>query len=179
MQRFDQNIILHINIPFKNDTFKMNKLKTTTIAVILLCVFSCSKDDKFLLNDNNYLIFGRYYGMCEGNNCVLTYKLTREKLYEDTQHIYLTQNYNFIEVGKDKFELAKDLVQYFPAELLNSKDSIFGCPDCGDQGGLLVKYVENGKEKTWRIDQSKSAIPIYLHNFIDKINEKISLINDK
>lgn len=157
----------------------MNKLKITTIAAILLWVSSCATDDKILLNDSNYLIFGRYYGMCDGNNCILTYKLTGEKLYEDTHHNYLAQNFNFIELAEDKFQLAKDLVQYFPAELLSSKDSIFGCPDCGDQGGLLVKYVENGKEKTWRIDQSKSAIPIYLHHFIDKINEKISLINDK
>jgi hypothetical protein len=157
----------------------MNKLKITTIAAILLWVSSCATDDKILLNDSNYLIFGRYYGMCDGNNCILTYKLTGEKLYEDTHHNYLAQNFNFIELAEDKFELAKDLVQYFPAELLDSKDSIFGCPDCGDQGGLLVRYVKNRKEKTWRIDQSKSAIPIYLHNFIDKLNEKITLINDK
>jgi hypothetical protein len=117
--------------------------------------------------------------MCDGYNCILTYKLTGEKLYEDEHHNYLAQNFNFIELEKDKFELVKNLTQYFPAELLNSKDSIFGCPDCGDQGGLIVKYVESGKEKTWRIDQSKSAVPIYLHHFIDKINEKISLINDK
>ncbi|HRS40504.1 MAG TPA: hypothetical protein P5174_00665 [Dysgonamonadaceae bacterium] len=157
----------------------MSKLKITTIAAVLLWVASCAKDDKILLTDSNYLIFGRYYGMCVGDNCILTYKLTGEKLYEDTRHNYLAQNFNFIELGEDKFELVKDLTQYFPAELLSSKDSIFGCPDCGDQGGLLVKYVENGKEKTWRIDQSKSAIPIYLHNFIDKLNEKITLINDK
>jgi hypothetical protein len=157
----------------------MNKLTITTVATILLCILSCAKDDKVLLTNNNYFVFGRYYGMCDGNNCVLTYKLTSEKLYEDTRHNYQAQNFNFVELGKNKFELAKDLIQFFPVELLSSKDSIFGCPDCGDQGGLLVKYVENGKEKTWRIDQSKNAIPIYLHNFRDKINEKISLINDK
>jgi hypothetical protein len=31
--------------------------------------------------------------------------------------------------------------------------------------------------KSWRIDQMKDNVPENLHEFIDKVNEKITLIN--
>ena len=81
-------------------------------------------------------------------------------------------------MGKDKFEQVKDLVDLFPTQLLNENVNTFGCPDCTDGGGLFIQYSENGTLKSWRIDQIKGNVPSFLHDFMDKVNEKIELINN-
>ncbi len=145
----------------------------------LILFLGCNDEEEMKFNENNYLIFGHFYGMCFGEGCVETYKLTDSKLYEDSNDNYSgNEAFSFNELAKDKFDRVKDLIDYFPIELLSEENSIFGCPDCADQGGLFIQYIQNGDVKSWRIDQSQEHVPDYLHNFMDKVNEKIYLINN-
>ncbi len=151
-------------------------------ALLLIFIFgtfiSCKKDNsRIVIDDKNFLIFGHFYGECLEEGCVETYKLTDKKIFEDTIDDYSGKNLNFVELNKDKFERVNDLIDFFPNELLNTNETVFGCPDCADGGGLFIQYSENGRLKTWRIDQDKENVPSYLYNFIDKVNEKIMLIN--
>ena len=166
----------------------VNSLKTTEILclkmkklILILSVvgvlISCSNDDEIAINEQNFLIFGHFYGLCGGENCVETFKLTDEKLFEDRVDDYLGQNLEFEELENSVFLQVNDLPTFFPNQLLNEVETVFGCPDCADGGGIFVQYSEKGNVKSWRIDQDKSNIPIYLHNFIDKVNEKIGIIN--
>ena len=148
------------------------------IVSLIAIILSCSSDDKIIINEQNFLVFGHFYGMCVGESCVETFKLTDKKLLEDTIDDYSGQNLAFIELENDKFEQIKNLIDFFPNQLLNESETVFGCPDCADGGGLFIQYSENGNIKSWRIDQNKSNVPTYLHNFIDKVNEKIALINN-
>jgi hypothetical protein len=150
---------------------------------LYLCLFggliSCiNNDDSIEINEQNFLIFGHFYGKCIGEGCVETFKLTDKKLFEDNIDDYIGQNFEFMELENDKFEKVKNLVDFFPNQLLNKSETVFGCPDCADGGGLFIQYSESGNLKSWRIDQSKNNVPTYLHNFIDKVNEKIGLINN-
>jgi len=139
---------------------------------------SCNKDDdNITINEQNFLIFGHFYGECFGEGCVETYKLTDVKLYEDIVDDYSGQNLDFVELDNEQFELVNDLADFFPTQLLNESDTIFGCPDCADGGGLFIQYSYNGVLKSWRIDQVQNNVPTYLHNFIDQVNERIVLIN--
>ena len=124
------------------------------------------------------MIFGHFYGKCKGENCVETFKLTDKGLFEDTIDDRNGQNMKFIQLENEKFLQVKDLVDFFPSQLLNEKKTTIGCPDCADGGGLFIQYSENGNVKSWRIDQEKDNVPRYLHIFIDKVNEKIKMIND-
>ncbi|MDP5094056.1 MAG: hypothetical protein NWQ17_12150 [Polaribacter sp.] len=148
------------------------------IVSLIAIILSCSSDDKIIINEQNFLVFGHFYGMCVGESCVETFKLTDKKLLEDTIDDYSGQNLAFIELENDKFEQIKNLIDFFPNQLLNESETVFGCPDCADGGGLFIQYSENGKIKSWRIDQNKNNVPTYLHNFMDKVNEKIALINN-
>lgn len=148
------------------------------IVSLIAIILSCSSDDKIIINEQNFLVFGHFYGMCIGESCVETFKLTDKKLFEDTIDDYSGQNLAFIELENDKFEQIKNLIDFFPNQLLNESETVFGCPDCADGGGLFIQYSENGKIKSWRIDQNKNNVPTYLHNFMDKVNEKIALINN-
>ena len=143
------------------------------IGILLSC-----NNDSININEQNFLIFGHYYGKCKGENCVETFKLTDKGLFEDTIDDRNGQNMKFIQLENEKFLQVKDLVDFFPSQLLNEKKTTIGCPDCADGGGLFIQYSENGNVKSWRIDQEKDNVPHYLHNFIDKVNEKIKMIND-
>jgi hypothetical protein len=155
----------------------MKKGFTLLMAIVILT--SCNKDeDSITINEQNFLVFGHFYGMCGGEECVETYKLTDLKLYEDILDDYSGQNLDFVELDNETFEQINDLVDFFPNQLLNETDTVFGCPDCSDGGGLFIQYSDNGNLKSWRIDQFQENVPSYLHSFIDKVNEKISLINN-
>ena len=153
----------------------MNKGLTLLIAITMTT--SCNKDC-ITLNEQNYLVFGHFYGMCAGEGCVETYKLTDMKLYEDLIDDYSGQNLEFVELENETFAQVNDLVDFFPNQLLSEEETVFGCPDCSDGGGLFIQYSDNGNLKSWRIDQFQNNVPSYLHAFIDQVNEAIALINN-
>ena len=153
----------------------MNKALTLLIAIAMTT--SCNKDC-ITLNEQNYLVFGHFYGMCAGEGCVETYKLTDMKLYEDLIDDYSGQNLEFVELENETFAQVSDLVDFFPNQLLSEEETVFGCPDCSDGGGLFIQYSDNGNLKSWRIDQFQNNVPSYLHAFIDQVNEDIALINN-
>ena len=154
-------------------------MKNIFLFLIVIGTFtSCDKDgDNITINEQNFLIFGHFYGMCAGEGCVETYKLTDVKLYEDIVDDYSGQNLDFVELNNEQFELVNDLADFFPVQLLNESDAVFGCPDCADGGGLFIQFSDNGVLKSWRIDQVQNNVPNYLHDFIDQVNERIVLIN--
>ena len=164
--------------------------KIPLILVLFSVLSSCGNDDTNSVQD--FLIFGHFYAACSGEYCVETFKLTGEKLFEDTISEYYAfgnsssddffdfsvLNFNFMEIGNDKFEQTQDLFDWLPTELLNSNTTVFGCPDCVDEGGILIQYQNNGVLKSYLIDQNKDRVPNELHSFIDKVNEKIDILNN-
>jgi hypothetical protein len=153
--------------------------KYSLLFLISFILLGCSSEDNTALNNEDYLIFGHFYGFCVGENCIEIFKLTNDTLYEDSNDNYGINPLNFEPLDNSKFKLAEDLMLYFPEKLLTENEAIIGCPDCADGGGLYIEYSKNGIIKHWKIDQMKMNVPTYLHAFMDKVNEKISLINDK
>lgn len=148
-----------------------------TMSFVLF--LSCNKNsDNPTINEQDFLIFGHFYGECVGESCVETYKLTDVKLYEDTIDDYSGQILDFIELEDVLFEQVNDLTDFFPNQLLSENDTVIGCPDCADGGGLFIQHSYNGNLKSWRIDQIQENVPSYLHDFINHVNEKIFLINN-
>ena len=155
----------------------MKTIKYILIAFLYLH-FSCNSNDEITeTSDFDYIIFGHFFGFCGGDTCVQTYKLTNENLFEDTVKDYTGENVNFIALDDEKYQLTKDLINYFPTQLFTNENTFIGCPDCSDGGGLFIQYAKNGTIQTWRIDLFKMNTPEYLHEFIDKVQEKIKLIN--
>jgi len=157
-------------------------MKNLFLFLMVMGIFiSCDKDDDddcTTTDSPDYLIFGHFYGECLGETCIETFKLSDTQLLEDTIDDYAGQNLSFVELSNEKFELVNDLNNYFPNELLNANETVFGCPDCADGGGLFIQYSLNDNLQSWRIDQDKQNVPEYLHDFMDAVNERIELIND-
>ena len=154
------------------------------LIIIISCttLWGCEKEDEINLSGPEYLIFGHFYGECMGESCVEIFRLETNRLLEDTNDFYPshTDYYegNYTELSKSKFNLVKDLLDYFPEDLLNENNKRIGEPDAGDWGGLYIEYNYDGKRQFWLIDQKKSNVPGYLHDFIDKVNENIAMINN-
>ena len=157
----------------------MNTLKLLLIALAFVNLISCNKDEQIEINENDYLIFGHFYGECLGEECVENFKLTDTKLFEDINDSYAGHiPFDFLELGNDKYIKVNDLASFFPPDLLKETMETFGCPDCADQGGIYIEYKKNEDIHKWKIDQAKDQVPTYLHEFMDKVNEKIALINN-
>ena len=81
-------------------------MKKIVSALCCLCfILSCTDNDDenaFLLGDQDYLVFGHFYGMCAGEGCVETFKLTDLELFEDTVDDYSGTNLNFIKLDNER-----------------------------------------------------------------------------
>lgn len=154
-------------------------LKRIFLGLLFFGAFTaCSNDDDALIIEGeNALIFGHFAGECFGETCVQTFKLTDQSLYKDTMRDYNGQDMAFVKMEDELFEGVKDLIDYFPNQLLKQKETVFGCPDCTDGGGLMVQYIKNGKVTKWTIDNDKNKVPEYLHDFMHRLHKKFQLIN--
>jgi len=154
-------------------------LKGLFLAAMLMFLYtSCDKDNEIGLGnlDSNYLVFGGFAGECFGDMCVTNFALTDDGLFEDENHVYNSTDFSFVELTNDKYELAKDLIDFFPQQLLEQEESTIGCPDCYDQGGYFIQYTQDGESQFWRIDTRLEDVPTYLHDFLGKVSEKINLL---
>jgi hypothetical protein len=71
---------------------------------------------------------------------------------------------------------AQDLWDLFPEQLLSMPETTFGCPDCRDQGGIILKFSDGDQSLRFSIDQDHNEISEFLHDYVNKINEIIMLI---
>jgi len=157
------------------------KLATGIITLIVLLFSSCKKETMDLA-ENDYLVFGHFYGECMGEGCVEIFRIESDKLLEDTKDTYpgsidfYKANYKSLSV--EDFQNTQDLVSYFPNDLLTEKNTVIGQPDAGDWGGIYIEYNYKGIHKFWLIDKMKSNVPDKYYNFIDKVEEKISKLQN-
>ena len=151
----------------------------------MMTTISCSKEDDIdmvKINDTNELVFGYFFGFCQGPDCIKTYRLTRTDLFEDVNDVYPPASqsaqmpFDYQLISQEKFALVDGLLDEIPAELLEQESQIFGCPDCADQGGFYVSWTELGETQEWFIDMSQSEIPEYLHDFTEIIQARIALL---
>jgi len=156
---------------------KKNLLISTCFLFFLFV--SCEKDNSSV-SQPAYLVFGHYYGECIGEQCIEIFRLDQGRLFEDVKDQYpsRTQFYegSFLLLDQYKYILTNDLMNYFPADLLNETNTVIGSPDAADGGGLYVECYLNGVRKFWLIDKSLRNVPTKYHAFIEKLNEKISLL---
>jgi hypothetical protein len=151
----------------------------TLIVLSTLFIMSCSKEGKGLSASDDYLIFGKYFGLCMGEECVETYKLTSTQLFEDREDTYFPPGeYDFELLSEELFEKVKDLKDQFPSRLLDEESQTFGCPNCYDQGEYFIEIPYNGETKSWRVDTNLDDIPTYLHEFVRHIDESISALKN-
>jgi hypothetical protein len=154
----------------------MKKLSFLLAITMTIFMTSCNDDDPNEANE--FVTFGRYYGFCQGEDCIQYFRVTKRKVFEYPDNclpIPVSSCYetNPTELSDAKADIAESLIDNFPDALFDESESTLGCPDCVDQGGLFIEILKNGDRRAWDIDQTKGNLPTYLHDYVDEINSVI------
>lgn len=127
--------------------------------------------------DNNYIVFGSFFGNCIGEPCIEIFKIENGVLYEDTADVYpIPQLYEgkFVQLPQAKYDMVKDIITKVPKQLLSDTTTVFGTPDAHDQGGLYIELKANGKRRFWLMDTYTNRLPEYLRTFSNILKEYIN-----
>ncbi|NVO83258.1 hypothetical protein [Hymenobacter terrestris] len=158
----------------------MHKPILATICLVICALSACKKNENMIISDENQtLVFGSFFGECEGEKCVEIYLVDSqmERLAENTTDAYPRSNVplngSFTELSAAQYEQVKDLPALFPAELLTEQTNVIGAPDAADQGGYYVEVTRRGVRRHWLIDTDKKGIPTYLHPFVDSLSVRL------
>jgi len=112
------------------------------------------------------------------------FKVEDGHLYEDDLDHYpngttpIDAHWN--QLSNDKYEKVKNLAAEIPLSLFNETDHILGIPDGGDWGGIYFEVNYSGhqafKSGFWLLDKNESNMAQVYNDFVDKIEEKMVLI---
>lgn len=138
--------------------------------------------ERYEIKTPDYLIFGHFYGECMGEGCIEIFKIQDELLYEDENDTYPTStnvyNAKWKVLDKVKYEEVKNLTDFFPEKLLQENKRIIGQPDAGDWGGIYIEIKTGDSHKLWLIDKMRSNVPEAYLEFLNKVEEKINLLQN-
>src|SRR5687767_8437172 len=170
---------------FNRRTMKFSFL---SICIALTVFTSCEKEypvnpcDCYIITE---FTFGHFYGECGGEGCVEIFRvdLDQQKLFEDVNDFYprtdtLYQGNFEMELSDDKYQQVKDLLAFVPSDLYIETQTVLGQPDAGDWGGIYFEMEMADGRKFWLLDQMDNNMPQAYNEFVDKINEKISVIHE-
>jgi hypothetical protein len=157
------------------------KISLLRPTILLLIIVGCTDHEIKKEETGQYdFAFGDFHGMCAGEQCVEFFVVREGKLFENTSDRYPNQQeeYTFdalVELDLQSYELVKNIRNEIPEDLFNQEQTIIGCPDCSDGGGIYLKVTHNEESKYWYIDAQRTDP--YLENFVSDLQEKIRLLN--
>lgn len=159
-----------------------------SLLVVIFCLVACNKEMEIIdpppagenLTDS-YLVFGHFYGFCQGETCIEIFKLENEKLYQDTVDSYPNRDDFYVAEFKlednSLYQEASALLTGFPGVLYDNTNSVYGSPDTADQGGLYIERFENGERHFWILDNFNNDFDNDIKEYMKKIHEIIEKIN--
>ena len=149
-------------------------MKSLTVTSIILLIFlsSCTKEG---LDDVDYFAFGSAYGFCQGD-CANFFIIRDDMIYPDDMDYYIETSMKFKSVAlpAEKYNLAKNLMDRFPAYLTDRPDQTYGCPDCADQGGIHIEIKEKGRVMRWHFDTTIANLPPAIREYVQEISNVIA-----
>ena len=158
-------------------------MKTLYILLISTCVLvGCNNSDDIALTDDDYLIFGHYYGECGGEGCIETFKLTSNTLYEDTLDNYSGSGpFNFVMLDANTFDQvdSPDDVEFYYTEFGDSSINYL-CRFWIDAESMLEKMRAKTKaiiEIKKAYDQAGINIPFPIRTL--EFNNKLNIKSDE
>lgn len=125
------------------------KVLIPIFSVILF--FTACSDDGFGSEDVFY--FGTYAGFCAGD-CWTVFLIQDNEVFPDNFDPRNDSELSFSStpLPNEKYDIAEEIRSSLPAILKNTDTQIYGCPDCADQGGIIVGWTIDGVSREIRID---------------------------
>ncbi|MCX6146831.1 MAG: hypothetical protein NTW25_06210 [Candidatus Kapabacteria bacterium] len=85
--------------------------------------------------------------------------------------------FSSVPLSNDKYLLAKSLLDSLPQYLTNNPNITIGCPDCTDQGKILIEIKSNGVITYWNIDTNTKDYPKEIESYITKLKKIVEELN--
>lgn len=150
----------------------MNKLIHAAFLMLLIamgCLVSlnsCKKNEPTDIPkttfEGDYIVVGKYYGECMGENCIRFYALSNNKVYksESTQYPDMSNAYlaNYTLTTKDA-TILQPIWNLIPPSIYTINDGVIGQPDAGDWGGLYLEVKQGTNHRYWYIDNANFNLP--------------------
>ena len=150
-------------------------MKQLLFISLLLVFTSCTKEKTKLLTkeaglpQNAAFCFGVSHGYCVGE-CAKFYSINNEQIFpDDMQQIQKPLLFKTTALSREKYLIAKSLIDSFPAFLTNNPSTTIGCPDCYDQGAIYLEVKENGVINYWNIDTDENQQPTEIKAYIQQL----------
>lgn len=156
--------------------------------LILLCFISfwaCNKCEEVVCIEpgalEDVLIVGLTFGECLGD-CAHFLKIEGGQVFLDKEEGYFN-NDNTLQFSEESFQATNivegmiELSQNFPQFLLNTTETRFGCPDCGDWGAMPVIKLVNGEWKLWILDNQIESNPEDVQEWARQIQKLVSEVH--
>lgn len=142
------------------------------LALTTIFSSSCTDKEDLAVFEDDYLAFGTFHGHCFGN-CTHFFLIEDEKIYEDDIEIGIPDELTFLTepLGSDKYDIASELLSTFPQDLLKTDKRTFGCPDCADQGGVMLERRVDGETTRWFIDTGDDDQTQQIISYKDRVLE--------
>ena len=140
-----------------------NMFKFLTVLTSVLFFAACADGDLNESGSDDFLIIGLTFGEC-GGDCAHLYKLEAGELYADMEATWWnpSDNPSFNSSSLDEADALEEmegLRATFPDYLLDTEETSFGCPDCGDWGALHVFMQVDGEVRYWTLDNAIESNP--------------------
>lgn len=147
-----------------------------TVISSLLLGAGCKKTAKSVTAEDQ-IIFGISHGHCVGK-CRSTYVLDNKTLYADTSNnrAYI---FELKKLPDSFFQKAKFVMTDFPEYLLKNTNQTFGCPDCADQGTIVLTRIVKQDTLSWRLDTQTNTMPKELKSYADNLLNLIYSLNEE
>ncbi|MEZ4981145.1 MAG: hypothetical protein R2769_06065 [Saprospiraceae bacterium] len=149
------------------------KFLKITFLLSILALASCGKETLTTISDEQF-VFAVYYGECQGN-CFTGFKMQEGEIFPDIEDFGYQEEYDFstTPLSQEEYELASELLDEFPKELLDSRKDTYGCPDCTDQGVVYLELQTKNGIRKWMLDTFDEDQSQEIIDFKDKVLKTI------
>jgi hypothetical protein len=151
-------------------------------AIAAMFVFACDTENEnitaplFLNSYKDHLIFATYANC--NSDCIDLFAIQDGKLFSERSRYPLRPNSqrDFVQLSGAQYEIVRNLSESIPNEFLNGGEEGFGIGTAADREVIYVEVKTGGLIRYCVIDATKQGVPEYLHQLVDEIKEKISLL---
>ncbi len=127
------------------------------------------------MSSDSEVIIGLYFGECVGD-CAEMYLLKEGQIFADIIENGYSESPAFssdaLVVESNLLDDFNDIYSSTPDLLLDSSDTTYGCPDCGDWGAIHYQI----DDRVWTLDNSLENNPEEIQDFVVKIQELIQAL---
>ena len=124
--------------------------------------------------------FGLASGFCFAPDCAKFFLIKNEKLYADNTTLYTgigSVAFRNSPEPDASYQIANQLLKDFPSYVTNSPNKSFGCPNCADQGQVVLTMEIGGKTTSWNVDTNVDALPQEIRSYLTEVDALLSQLN--